>query len=830
MTNETPFLLPRLPIREALPGLLAALDAGTRAVLIAPPGAGKTTCVPLALADQHWLGKMAAEGNGKIIMLEPRRLAARAAARRMAQLIGEPVGKRVGYRVRMESRVSRETIIEVVTEGVFARMIVDDPSLDGVGAVLFDEFHERSLDADMSLAFALEAQAALREDLRLVVMSATLDGGRVASILDDAPVIESLGRTFPVDTRYLPRKPQDRLEGAVTDAVMQALRDDEGSLLVFLPGQAEIHRVEDRLRERLKNSIEKEIILAPLYGAMEGTDQDRAIASPPQGKRKIVLATSIAETSLTIDGVRIIIDAGLVRRPRFEPNLGISRLETVRVSRASADQRQGRAGRTEPGVCYRLWDKGQTAALPAFEPPEILQTDLSRLVLDLALWGESNPANLKWLDEPPAAGWIEAVKLLQSFKALDKDGILTAHGRALAQLPLPPRLAHMLVIARTERAEELAALMAALLSEGGRLRHNDMRRLLQDLIAGKLPRAKDIKSLAKRWTQNKGEPRPNVEEAGRILALAYPDRIAMRRGAEGRYLLASGRGGVLQPDDPLIAERFLVVADLQGAAANARITLAAPIARKTIEEDFAYLLSEEEAISFERETGAVSARLQTRLGRIVLSEKRLQKPSSHAVQQALVEAIRKAGLRSLPFTKEIERWRGRVQFVAEREGGWPDLSDQGLLDGLEEWLAPFLAGKMALSDISTSELSAALRALVPYDRLAALEEALPTHFTVPTGSRIPIDYAAENGPVLAVRVQELFGLDEHPAIMGGKLPLLLHLLSPAHRPIQVTRDLPGFWRGSWKDVKADMRGQYPKHVWPDDPINTEATRRAKPRK
>ena len=823
-----PDFLPDLPIREALPALLAALDEETRAVLIAPPGAGKTTCVPLALLDQPWLGAMASEGNGKIIMLEPRRLAARAAARRMAQLLGEPVGKRVGYRVRMESRISKETIIEVVTEGVFARMIVDDPGLEGVAAVLFDEFHERSLDADMALAFALEAQGALREDLRLVVMSATLDGGRVASILNGAPVIESMGRTYPVETRYLPRKPHDRLENAVCDAVLLALKNDEGSLLVFLPGQAEIHRVEERLAERLKSN--KDIILAPLYGAMEGKDQDRAIASPPQGKRKIVLATSIAETSLTIDGVRIIIDAGLVRRPRFEPNLGIARLETVRVSRASANQRQGRAGRTEPGVCYRLWDKGQTAALSAFEPPEILETDLSRLVLDLALWGESDPTNLKWLDEPPAAGWAEAVKLLQSFGALDEAATLTPHGKALAGLPLPPRLAHMLVMARKLGSEELAALMAALLSEGGRLRHNDMRRLLQDLIAGKLPRARDIKALAKRWTGKGREKRPNVEEAGRILALAYPDRIAMRRGAEGRYLLSSGRGGVLQPDDPLNAETFLVVADLQGAAANARITLAAPIARKVIEDEFADLIHQQEAISFDRNTSAVSARLQTRLGRIVLAEQRLKEPSAEAIQTALIEAIRKGGLRLLPFTKELERWRGRVRFVAEREEGWPDLSDQGLLDGLEDWLAPFLAGKMALSDISAGDLSAALRAMVPYDRLAALEAALPTHFTVPTGSRIPIDYAAENGPVLAVRVQELFGLDEHPAIMGGKLPLLLHLLSPAHRPIQVTRDLPGFWRGSWKDVKADMRGQYPKHVWPDDPINTEATRRAKPRK
>ncbi|SNY91800.1 ATP-dependent helicase HrpB [Cohaesibacter sp. ES.047] len=819
MSETLPTFLPQLPIREALPDLLTALKTGSRAVLIAPPGAGKTTCVPLACLDQPWR-------DGRIIMLEPRRLAARAAAHRMADLLGEPVGKRVGYRVRMDSRISKDTIIEVVTEGIFARMIVDDPSLEGISAVLFDEFHERSLDADTSLAFTLEAQDALREDLRLIVMSATLDGGRVASILDDAPVIESMGRAYPVETRHIPRKARDRLEDAVTNAVHQAMREEDSSVLVFLPGQGEIHRVE----ERLAKGIDKDVILAPLYGAMDGRAQDRAIQPPPKGKRKIVLATSIAETSLTIDGVRIIIDAGLVRRPRYEPNLGISRLETVRVSRASADQRKGRAGRTEPGVCYRLWDQGQTAALAAFEPPEILETDLSRLVLDCALWGETDPSKLRWLDEPPAAGWLEAVKLLTSLNALDEDGLLTDHGRALADLPLPPRLAHMLVTARKKGDGVIAAHIAALLTEGGRFRHNDLRHLLQDLASGRLPRARDIKGMAKRWIKGKAEARIQPEEAGRILALAYPDRIAIRRGAEGRYLLASGRGGVLDGNDPLVTESFLVVADLQGSAGNARITLAAPIARKVIEEEFADLITEEEDISFDRQSGAVSAMLQTRLGRIVLAEKRLRAPSSEAVEQALIAAIRKEGLRVLPFTKELKRWRGRIRFLAEREDGWPDLSDQGLLDTLEDWLQPFLAGKTSLSAITAADVRNALEAQVPYDRLMAVEHLLPTHFVVPTGSKIPIDYDAENGPVLAVRVQELFGLATHPTIMHGKLPLLLHLLSPAHRPIQLTRDLPGFWVGSWKDVKADMRGQYPKHVWPDDPLNTQATRRAKPRK
>ena len=819
--------LPDLPIKAALPELLDVLERESRAVLIAPPGAGKTTCVPLALLDASW------RTGGRIIVLEPRRLAAKAAARRMASLLGEKVGARVGYRVRMESRVSAQTVIEVVTEGIFARMIVDDPELTGVSAVLFDEFHERSLDADKGLAFALEAQAALREDLRLIVMSATLDGARVASILDNASVIESMGRAFPVETRYLPRKASDRLEDAVTSATLKALAEDKGSILVFLPGQGEIHRAEDRLAEKLKGKAD--ILLAPLYGAMDGRDQDRAIARAPEGKRKIVLATSIAETSLTIDGVRIVIDAGLVRRPVFEPSLGLSRLETVRVSRASADQRRGRAGRTEPGLCYRLWEEGQTAALAAFEPPEILATDLSRLVLDLALWGETDPGNLKWLDEPPAAGWAEAVKLLKSLEALDEKGALTAHGKALAALPLPPRLAHMQVVARDEGSALLAAYMAALLSEGGRLRHNDMRTLLQDLVANRLPRAREIKALAQRWLGGGKGPkqektRMSVQGAGRILSLAYPDRVAMRRGAEGRYLLASGRGGMLQPDDPLAVEAFLVVADLQGAAANARITLASPISRKEIEEEMASQITKEEAISFDKQSGSVTASLQTRLGRLVLSEKRLANPSPEAIEAALITAIRQKGWRALPSSRDFDRWLARARFAAAHEAAWPDLSEQHLLDHLEVWLQPYLAGRTSLGSITVEDVRNALEGLISHDLVRRMNADWPSHFVVPTGSRIPIDYQADNGPALAVRVQELFGLDSHPAIKGGEVPLLLHLLSPAHRPIQLTRDLPGFWRGSWRDVKADMRGQYPKHIWPDDPVHTDPTRRAKPRK
>jgi ATP-dependent helicase HrpB len=814
--------LPQLPILEALPALKTSMQDGNKAVLIAPPGAGKTTCIPLALLNEPWRK----EEDCKIIMLEPRRLAAKASARRMASMLGEKPGERVGYRVRMESRVSAKTRIEVVTEGVFARMIVEDPSLDGIAAILFDEFHERNLDGDKSLAFALDAQEALRDDLRILVMSATLDGGRVSSILNDAPVIESMGRTFPVEARYRPRKPRDRLEEAVCATVLEAIAEEQGSVLVFLPGQAEIMRVIDRL----SGKIPKDCILAPLFGAMEGRDQDRAIQAAPKGQRKIVLATSIAETSLTIEGVRIIVDSGLVRRPHFEPGLGLSRLETVRVSRASAEQRQGRAGRTEPGICYRLWDKGQMAALPAFEPPEILQTDLSRLVLDLAVWGERDPKNLRWLDLPPNAGWQEAVKLLQSLDALDEQGGLTDHGKQLARLPVPPRLGHMIVTAAGEGDEYIACLIAALLSEGGRLRHNDLRRLLQDLQSNRLNNAKQIKSLAKRWMNSKAEGPVRVEEAGRILALAYPDRVAMRRGAKGGYLLASGRGGVLEENDPLNTSQFLVVADLQGAASKARITLAAPITRSEIEDELGHHFEERELVEFDKQSNSVRARQQLCLGKVVLEEKKLKNPSPEALQAALIEAIRRKGMKALPFTKELERWRGRVLFASIREEGWPDFSDQALLDTLEDWLQPFLAGKMSVDELTSGDLKAALQAQLPYEKLAGLDDLLPSHFIVPTGSKIPIDYAVQNGPVLAVRVQELFGLDQHPTILNGQVPLLLHLLSPAQRPIQVTRDLPGFWRGSWKEVKADMKGQYPKHVWPDDPLATEATRRAKPRK
>ncbi|MCV6600401.1 MAG: ATP-dependent helicase HrpB [Cohaesibacter sp.] len=811
--------LPNLPILEALPTLKAALSKNNKAVLIAPPGAGKTTCVPLSLLSQPWRESE----DGKIIMLEPRRLAAKASARRMAMMLREKTGERIGYRVRMESRISSKTRIEVVTEGVFARMILEDPSLQGIAAVLFDEFHERNLDGDKSLAFALDAQAALREDLRILVMSATLDGGRVSGILDDAPVIESLGRTFPVEALYRPRKPRDRLEEAICTTVQEAVRDQTGSILVFLPGQAEIMRVADRL----KGKVPKDCLIAPLFGAMDGRDQDHAIQPAPKEQRKIVLATSIAETSLTIEGVRIIIDSGLVRRPHFEPGLGLSRLETVRVSRASAEQRQGRAGRTEPGLCYRLWDKGQMAALPAFEPPEILQTDLSRLVLDLALWGERDPEHLQWLDRPPKAGWQEAVKLLKSLEALDQDGGLTAHGKQMAGLPVPPRLAHMIVKAAEQGQEPLACLIAALLSEGGRLRHNDLRRLLQDLKANRLNNAKQIKALAKRWQTSKTDDPIRIEEAGRILSLAYPDRIAVRRGAKGGYLLASGRGGMLGEDDPLNASQFLVVADLQGAASKARITLAASITRIEIDAELGHLFEEREKVEFDKQSGSIRARQQVCLGNVVLEEQKLKHPSPEAIQAALIEAIRKKGLKALPFSKDLERWRGRIQFIAEHEQGWPDFSDNALLEQLDQWLGPFLAGKMALDELSSQDLGNALQAQIPYERLAALDDLLPSHIIVPTGSKIPIDYGVENGPALAVRVQELFGLDEHPTIMGGQIPLLLHLLSPAHRPIQLTRDLPTFWRGSWKEVKADMKGQYPKHVWPDDPLTTKATRHTK---
>lgn len=807
-----------LPIHAVLDELKAALASASSAVLVAPPGAGKTTVTPLALLDQPWAA------GGKIIVLEPRRLAARAAALRMAQTLGEPVGETVGFRVRMQSKVSARTRVEVVTEGVFTRMILDDPGLDGVAAVLFDEFHERSLDADLGLAFARDSQSVLREDLRLLVMSATLDGARVSRLLSDAPVVESQGRAFPVDTRYLGRDPVQRIEDQVVRAVQKALAEEGGSLLVFLPGQGEIRRVESLLRGRVTRP---DVDIAPLYGAMENRDQERAIDPAPPGRRKVVLATSIAETSLTIEGVRVVIDSGLARVPRFDPASGLTRLETVRVSQAAADQRRGRAGRTEPGVCYRLWDEPETRALPPFGRPEILETDLSRLALDLARWGASE-ADLAFLDRPPPAAMAEARSLLQRLGALDAAGALTPHGRAIAELPLPPRLAHMVAAGAKAGGGRRAAEIAALLTERGLGGSDaDLRRRLELFARDGSPRARDARAMAERWARAAGRGEGEGLDDGLLLAEAYPERIAKARGKPGEYQLVTGRGVYLEPTDALAREPWLAVGELGGGGARDRILLAAPLDEARLMEVFADQIETEDRIEPDAR-GKVRARRIARLGRLTLSERLIDNPDPALITAALIGQVRDKGLSAVPFGERSRSLRERLAFLRRASSDdWPDLSDEALLARLDEWLEPLVAGRTSLASLNDADLEAALRTLIPWDRQRALDAAAPERWTAPTGSRLAIDYAAEGGPRVDVRVQELFGLAEHPTV-GGQ-PITFALLSPAHRPIQMTKDLPGFWKGSWKDVRADMRGRYPKHVWPEDPAVAAPTTRAKPR-
>ncbi len=820
-----------LPVDAALPALVKALSASSGAVLVAPPGAGKTTRVPLALLGEPWLA------GRKILVLEPRRLAARGAAERMAATLHERVGETVGLRARLTSKVGSRTRIEVITEGVFTRMILDDPALESVGAVLFDEFHERSLDADLGLALALDAQSGLREDLRLLVMSATLDGARVARLLGNAPVIESEGRSFPVETRYLGREMGKRLEDQVADAVSRALRSEPGSVLVFLPGQGEIRRVERLLQEQI---VDTTVDIAPLYGAMDMRAQDLAVSPCPPGRRKIVLATSIAETSLTIEGVRVVIDSGVARVPRYEPDIGVTRLETVRVSRASADQRRGRAGRTEPGVCYRLWDEPQTAALAAFAEPEIRAADLSGLLLDLAAWGVSDPAALAWLDPPPLPALVEARRELRAVDALDNDGRITDEGRRLRALPLPPRLARMVLEGGRMGAGRDAAELAALLVErglGGT--STDLSVKLETFRRDRSPRAEDMRRLAKGWATlvaGAAAQTGPIDSDGNtlgiphLLALAYPDRLARARGAANQYVLANGRGAALDPADPLARSPWLVVAELSGTAANTRILLAAGMSETDALAIAGDRVTETEELSFDKAASALRARHVRRVGAIVLASETRPVPIGDATSLALAEGLAGLGIGRLPWTKAQDQLRDRVMFLRAAGGAnWPDLSDRALAESVSEWLAPFLAGRTALSQVGPDVLGEALDALLPWSLRQRLEEEAPTHFEAPTGERHPIDYEGEGAPVLSIRVQQLYGLKEHPSIAGGTLPLTLHLLSPAHRPIQITRDLPGFWRGSWAHVKAEMKGRYPRHPWPEDPVGAVPTARAKPR-
>jgi ATP-dependent helicase HrpB len=819
-----------LPIHDVIAELKATLAVHTRAVLIAPPGAGKTTFVPLVLIDEPWCA------GQKVLILEPRRLAARAAATRMASLRSEEVGDSIGLRVRYESLISANTRIEVITEGVFMRLLHADPELKGIAAVIFDEFHERSLDADLGLALALDVQGALRTDLRVMVMSATLEGGRVSALLGDAPVILSEGRAFPVQTIYEGRDPHQRIEEVVCKCVDRALYEQEGSLLVFLPGQAEIRRVHERLIAQISDP---HIRIHPLYGTLDKREQDEAIAPASKGVRKIVLATSIAESSLNIEGVRVVIDSGLARIPIYEPDVGLTRLETVRASRASVDQRQGRAGRTTAGVCYRLWLQSATGALPAYADPEIKQADLSALVLTCAAWGETNPARLSFLDPPPAPALKEAKNALVKMGALQENGCITAHGRALLAFPLPPRLGHMVLTSQDYGLVQLACDLALLIVErglGGDDR--DLRERLMRLKNDKSTRAQQAKNMAKGWQKSFGSSTsspiaPLQMPEGLLIAMAYPHQIAMRRvGKFGEYQLANGRTATLDStaSASLAAFAFLAIAEVAGRAQAARIISAAPLSQTDFETVFASSIFCDDQVLFDESTKTLRARRIRQFQHLILSQQPLPVPRNDASIKALLIGMQQTGINGLLASPPLVQWCARVMFLRNHdEASWPDVSKPKLLSTLDMWLSPFLAGKTALDQLSQKELLEALETLLPHGFATKLTGEAPAFFEAPTGSHVVIDYTAEGGPCVHLRVQELYGLKVHPCISNQRIPLVMHLLSPAHRPIQVTKDIVGFWQGSWAAVKSEMKGRYPKHVWPDNPAEALATTRAKPR-
>ncbi len=809
-----------LPIDALLPELLHTLNRHTTVLLQAPPGAGKTTRVPPALLAADW------RDGRKILMLEPRRLAARSAAQFMARQLGEKAGQTVGYRTRLDSQIGPDTQIEVVTEGILTRLIQQDPMLEDYAAVLFDEFHERSLHADLGLALVRESQQALREDLRILVMSATLDTAPLARVLGNAPVLSSEGRAFPVEVLYRPHTERFASD-AVVACIHVALREQSGSLLVFLPGAGEIHRV----AERLSGNLPADVVLAPLYGNLKSGEQDSAIQPAPPGQRKIVLATAIAETSLTIEGVRVVIDSGQQRRAVFNPNSGMNRLVTTRVSKASAEQRKGRAGRIEPGVCYRLWSEAEQAALAEFTPPEILEADLASLVLELAQWGAREPAAVTWIDPPPLAHWNQARDLLQLLGLLNVEGAITDSGKAARLLGIHPRLARMVLRGRELGLGTTAAEIAALLGERDLLGPqagadlHDRLRLLHGEYPQRVDRARlnAVRQTARQLTHknDSGQSLPTPEETGRLLALAYPDRIGKRRSATGeRYQLSNGKGASLPEGDPLARHEWLVAADLDGQARQARIYLAAPVLLADLEQDLPELISEREEAGWDEQRGTVLLRRVRKLGQLILSEKELGKPQPEQVQQALLQAVRSKGLDSLPWNETCRQWQARVALLRRELGhDWPDVSTQALLDSLEDWLLPFLHGMQRWADVHKLDLYNALNSLLDYAQQQQLGQLAPASLQIPTGQQVRLDYCAENGPVLAAKLQALFGWEHTPTVAGGKIPVLIHLLSPAQRPLAVTADLHSFWRNAYPEVRKDMRGRYPKHPWPEEPLS-----------
>jgi ATP-dependent helicase HrpB len=828
--------LPRLPIDDVLPELRAALGTRSSAVLQAPPGAGKTTRVPLALLDERWLASQ------RIVMLEPRRLAARAAARRMAESLGESVGATVGFRVRGETRVSARTRVEVVTEGVLTRMLHEDAGLEGIGLVIFDEFHERSLNADLGLALALETQTVLRPELRLLVMSATLDGVGVAALLGDAPVVASEGRTYPIEVRYLPRRAEQSPEGAVAGAIRRALIEDGGSVLAFLPGAAEIRRTHAVLAS---SALAADVRVLPLFGAMPAAAQDEAILPAPPGTRKVVLATAIAETSLTIDGVHVVVDSGLARVPSFSPRTGMSRLETVRVSRASAEQRSGRAGRTAPGVCYRLWASEEHAGLLERDRPEILQADLAPLALDLAVAGVVDVSSLRWLDSPPAPALAQARELLAQLGALGNGHRITPHGRAMASFGVHPRLAHMMLRGRELGFGSTASLVAALLDERDPMRYGalapdaDIRHRVA-IVDGRESSAsvdrdtvRRVRERARAWRAALRVPSHatvDESECGRALALAFPDRVAQRRsGAGERYVLRNGLGAVLPDGSSLTGSPCLAVAELGGQRPDARIQLAASLTRRELDELFADDVQRDDVVEWRAVDQAIVAVRRERLGAIVLRETTLRDAEPAAVAEALLSALTTEQGLSLTWSEEASRVRARLAFLHRHVGGWPDVGDDALRATARDWLLPHLVGLRRREEVRALDLGELLLSQLSWRQRAELDALAPTHVEVPSGSRIRVDYSDPEAPVLAVRLQELFGLDATPSVAGGAVPLTLHLLSPAHRPVQVTRDLAGFWRQSYFEVRKELRGRYPKHAWPDDPMRAPPTRRTRPR-